>query len=211
MLGSFGRCEVLSFHATKFFNTIEGGAVVTNDDDLADKMRLMRNFGFAGLDRVIYIGTNGKMTESSAALGLTNLESLQSFIETNRRNYYAYRDEIRSIPGLRLLEYDESQRSNYQYIVAEIGSDFGITRDQLTHLLHAENIRVRRYFWPGCHRMEPYNTLRPDLGSTLPQTEKVAARVLLFPTGTSIDQQCARQICGLLRFISSQADAIVTA
>ncbi len=75
MIGNFGDAEVFSFHATKFFNTFEGGAVVTNDDELADKMRLMRNFGFAGYDNVIYLGTNGKMTEISAAMGLTGLES----------------------------------------------------------------------------------------------------------------------------------------
>lgn len=76
MVGNFGNAEVFSFHATKFFNTGEGEAVVTNDDDLARKIRLMRNFGFARYDGVIYIGTNGKMNEISAAVGLTNLESM---------------------------------------------------------------------------------------------------------------------------------------
>src|SRR5438105_13823520 len=85
MLGRFGRCEVFSFHATKFFNTFEGGAVVTDEDVLAEKMRLMRNFGFAGYDTVIYPGTNGKLTEIAAAMGLTNLESLDSFVAINRK------------------------------------------------------------------------------------------------------------------------------
>ena len=79
-IGNFGECEVFSFHATKFFNTFEGGAVVTNDDELAEKMRLMRNFGFVGYDNVIYPGTNGKMTEISAAMGLTNLAALDEFV-----------------------------------------------------------------------------------------------------------------------------------
>ena len=69
MIGNFGACEVLSFHATKFFNTFEGGAILTNDDDLAEKMRLMRNFGFSGLDNVVHMGTNGKMIEVAAAMG----------------------------------------------------------------------------------------------------------------------------------------------
>ena len=80
LLGSFGQCEVFSFHATKFFNTFEGGAVVTNDDELAEKMRLMRNFGFHGYDNVIYPGTNGKMTEIAAAMGLTNFAELERFV-----------------------------------------------------------------------------------------------------------------------------------
>ena len=91
MIGNFGQVEVFSFHATKFFNTFEGGAVVTNDDDLAAKIRLMTNFGFAGYDNVIYVGTNGKMPEVSAAMGLTGLESLDEFIAANRRNHAAYR------------------------------------------------------------------------------------------------------------------------
>ena len=76
MLGGFGRCEVFSFHATKFLNSFEGGAVATNDDALAERMRLMRNFGFQGFDNVIHLGTNGKMTEVCAAMGLTSLESI---------------------------------------------------------------------------------------------------------------------------------------
>ena len=96
-IGGFGRCEVFSFHATKFFNTFEGGAVLTNDDVLAEKMRLMRNFGFSGYDNVIYIGTNGKMTEVCAAMGLTSLESIKQFVETNRRNHDAYRRELTGV------------------------------------------------------------------------------------------------------------------
>src|SRR3989442_6465611 len=87
MIGGFGDAEVLSFHATKFFNTFEGGAVVSNDDDLATRLRLMRNFGFAGYDQVVSVGINAKMTEVAAAMGLTNLESLDTFISTNQRHY----------------------------------------------------------------------------------------------------------------------------
>src|SRR5207247_3514885 len=87
MIGGFGDAEVFSFHATKFFNTFEGGAVTTNDDELAEKIRLMKNFGFSGFDNVIYIGTNGKMNELSAVMGLTGLESLNDFVYINRRNY----------------------------------------------------------------------------------------------------------------------------
>src|ERR1035441_9571296 len=87
MIGGFGLAEVFSFHATKFCQTFEGGAIVTDNDELATKIRLMKNFGFGGYDNVIYIGTNGKMTEICAAMGLTNLESLEDFVAANRRNY----------------------------------------------------------------------------------------------------------------------------
>ena len=120
MIGSFGRAEVFSFHATKFFNTFEGGAVTTDDDELAQAMRLMRNFGFAGYDNVIHPGTNGKMTEICAAMGLTNLDAVDAVISANRRNYEAYLEAFASIPGLSLLAYDPRERGNFQYVVLEV-------------------------------------------------------------------------------------------
>jgi dTDP-4-amino-4,6-dideoxygalactose transaminase len=208
MIGSFGRCEVLSFHATKFFNTFEGGAIVTNDDALAAKTRLMRNFGFAGLDDVIYIGTNGKMCEASAAMGLTNLEALQPTIARNRETYEAYREELGSLPGLRLLQHDDAERRNYQYIVCEIDSELGIARDDLVQILHMENVRARRYFWPGCHRMEPYRSLSPRAGDELPVTEAVAERVLVLPHGGPVEVAQVRRIGALLRWIAAQRSEV---
>src|SRR5947207_1988085 len=120
MIGGFGDAEVFSFHATKFFNTFEGGAVVTDDDGLASRIRLMKNFGFSGYDNVVYIGTNGKMTEMAAAMGLTSLESLNKFVEHNRDNYLEYRQQLGGLDGVSLLSYDPPNKYNYQYIVAEI-------------------------------------------------------------------------------------------
>ena len=102
MVGSLGSCEVFSFHATKFINCFEGGAVVTNDDVLAAKMRLMRNFGFNGYDKVIYPGTNGKLTEICAAMGITSLEAMEEIIAANRRNYEAYREGLQKLSGVSL-------------------------------------------------------------------------------------------------------------
>lgn len=186
MVGGFGRAEVFSFHATKFFNTFEGGAVVTNDDALAETMRLMRNFGFAGEDDVVYPGTNGKMTEVCAAMGLTNLDSISSVIEANRRNFYAYRNALSDIPGVSIVSHDETQQSNYQYVVMVVDEDCPVSRDEIMAGLRANNVLVRRYFWPGCHRMEPYRTLYPDAGKHLPQTEKIAEQVVVLPTGDAV-------------------------
>lgn len=202
MIGNFGDAEVFSFHATKFLNTFEGGAVVTNNDDLAAKIRLMQNFGFAGLDNVIYIGTNGKMTEVSAAMGLTMLESMDEIIEVNRRNYHAYRDGLADLPGVQLISYDEGERCNYHYIVIEIDeAETHISRDLLVDILHAENVRVRRYFYPGCHRMEPYRSYFPNAGLLLPETERLTQRVLSLPTGTAIGEREISQICQILRLV----------
>jgi dTDP-4-amino-4,6-dideoxygalactose transaminase len=209
MIGGFGRCEVFSFHATKFFNTFEGGAVLTNDDALAEKMRLMRNFGFRGNDNVIYIGTNGKMTEVCAAMGLTSLESVEEFMAANRRNYHAYRRELDGIPGLTLMAYDESGRTNYQYIVVEVDEqEAGLGRDELVQVLTAENVLARRYFFPGCHRMEPYQSYFPHASLTLPVTEKICRRVMVLPNGTSVDEEAIALICRIIRAAASEPGAV---
>lgn len=200
MIGGFGLAEVFSFHATKFFNTLEGGAVVTNDDDFAARIRLMKNFGFAGYDNVIYVGTNGKMTEVNAAMGLTNLESLDGFIAVNRRNYHAYREELSGIPGLSLIEYDPEEKNNYHYIVVEVDEkQTDVRRDELVTILGSENILARRYFYPGCHRMEPYRSNYPHAGLLLPETEKLGQRVLLLPNGTAVGPTEINIICSILK------------
>lgn len=200
MIGSFGDAEVYSFHATKFVNTLEGGAIVTNDAELAAKIRLMKNFGFAGYDNVIYIGTNGKMNEVSAAVGLTALESLDEFIAVNRRNYEQYRRALAGLDGIEFVTYDAARKSNYQYVVLKIdGGRLGMSRDELVRILHAENIMARRYFYPGCHRMEPYRSSDPQAGLRLPHTEALAQSVLSLPTGTCIDPDTIQSVCHVLR------------
>jgi dTDP-4-amino-4,6-dideoxygalactose transaminase len=208
-VGGFGRCEIFSFHATKFFNSFEGGAILTNDDVLAKKTRLMRNFGFGGYDNVVYIGTNGKMTEVCAAMGLTSLESVQGFIEVNRRNYHAYRQGLEGVPGLNVITYDEGERPNYQYIVCELDEHVaGLTRDELVQVLFAENVLARRYFSPGCHRMEPYRSHFSYAAHVLPETEKLCHIVMVLPTGTGVDEQAIWSICEIIRTAVSNAAAV---
>jgi dTDP-4-amino-4,6-dideoxygalactose transaminase len=203
MLGTFGECEVFSFHATKFLNCFEGGAVVTNNDDLAEKMRLMRNFGFQGLDNVIYLGVNGKMSEVHAAMGLTNLEALEEIIAVNKRNYEAYRTGLSNVPGISVIDYDPAERNNYQYVVIEVVSEVcPRNRDEIVEALHAENIIARKYFWPGCHKMEPYRSLQPNAGLLLTETERVAARVIVLPTGQAVDEETVARVCEVIRDVA---------
>ncbi|MGB3682870.1 MAG: aminotransferase class I/II-fold pyridoxal phosphate-dependent enzyme [Rubrobacteraceae bacterium] len=197
MVGSFGDAEVFSFHATKFLNTFEGGAVVTNDDDLAGRVRRMKNFGFVEYDEVAEAGTNGKMNEVCAAQGLTSLESLDEFVATNHRNYELYRSELESLPGIRLAAYDDAESNNYQYLVLEVDEEeAGIGRDDLIQVLWAENVLARRYFYPGCHRMEPYRSRGPQ--ARLPVTEDLAEKLVTLPTGTTIGPGEVSGICGIL-------------
>lgn len=200
MVGNFGLAEVFSFHATKFLNTFEGGAIVTNDDEFGRRVRLMKNFGFTDYDEVSHIGTNGKMSEVSAAMGLTGLDQLDQLVALNRRNYRQYRDELRDLPGVRIVTYDESERCNFQYIVLEIDESVtAISRDQMAQVFQAENVLARRYFYPGCHRMEPYRSFFPNAGLLLPETERLAGCVLVLPTGSAIETEDVTAICEILR------------
>jgi dTDP-4-amino-4,6-dideoxygalactose transaminase len=142
------------------------------------------------------------MDEVSAAMGLTNLESLEQFVAVNRGNYEQYRAELEGIDGLSLVSYDEKETNNFQYIVLEVDeSRTVVTRDQLVQILHAENVLARRYFYPGCHRMEPYRSETSGKGSSLLETERLANRVLCLPTGTTISTRDITEVCGLLRYI----------
>lgn len=209
MIGSFGDAEVFSFHATKFLNTFEGGAVVTNSDELASKMRFMKNFGFAGYDDVQYLGTNGKMTEVSALMGLTGLESLDRFIATNRKNYEQYQRELADVPGMRMVRYDPEDQSNYQYVVLEIDAEAThVGRDELVRILWAEGVLARRYFHPGCHRMQPYRSYFPHAGLLLPETEWLTDRVLALPTGTGVTEEAITTICDIIRLAVTNGAAI---
>jgi dTDP-4-amino-4,6-dideoxygalactose transaminase len=207
-IGRFGACEVLSFHATKVFNTMEGGAIVTNDDELAETIRVTRNFGFSGYDSVISPGTNGKLPEINAAMGLVNLDVLPQFVEANRRNYHVYAKALTGIKGIRLIEYDLEATPNYQYIVIEIDPDFPATRDEIITTLQAENVLARKYFWPGCHRMKPYRDLQPHAGAQLSNTEAVAERVVILPTGVCISDLDIEVITRIISLAASTNDLL---
>ncbi len=208
MIGGFGHAEVFSFHATKFFNSFEGGAITTNDDELAAKIRLMTNFGFAGYDHVVHIGTNGKMCEVAAAMGLASLRSIDTFVAVNRRNHEVYRRQLAEIPGMKLLHYDDVEHCNFQYVVVEYTAvEGGATRDDLVRALWAENVMARKYFWPGCHRMEPYRTLYPRAATRLPFTDMVAEKLLVLPTGTGVSTEDIERLTGVLcRLVRSGAE-----
>ena len=129
----------------------------------------MRNFGFTDYDEVRSLGTNGKMSEASAAMGLTSLESADEFIAVNRRNYLAYRRASAPCPGRpRGIRRDRAEQLPVRRVEVD-HERAGLSRDQLQRVLWAENIVARRYFYPGCHRMEPYRSMPRTWVSTCPR------------------------------------------
>jgi len=203
-IGGFGEGEVFSFHATKVCNSAEGGMVATNDQALAQELRSLRNFGFSGTDRVDSLGINAKMSELSAAMGLTSLAELPRFIEHNRQTFGHYRSELSGLPGIELMEPPAGERWNHHYVVLQVHEEpAGLSRDQLLAVLQAEGVLARRYFHPGCHRAEPYVS-RSGPPTDLPVTESLLDRVLCLPTGTAIDQQAAGRVCAAIRVAVSE-------
>lgn len=208
MIGNFGSAEVFSFHATKFFNSLEGGAITTNDDELARKIRLMRNFGFHNYE-ILSVGTNGKMNEFSAAMGITSFDSINDFIEKNSNNYKLYQRELAGIPGLELIRYNEDEKCNFQYLVLNINAEeTKINRDIIMNILWAENVIARNYFFPGCHKAEPYITKSGRKKNNLIVTDKLSNNFLSLPTGNGVNKSEIIKLCALLRFCFINAKEI---
>lgn len=208
-VGSYGDAEVFSFHATKFIHAFEGGAIVTDNGELANRLKLMTNFGFTDEDVVQHLGSNGKMNEASAAMGLTSLEFMDEIIAINKRNYAAYKVALDAIPGIELQHRNMQDSHNYHYVVTEVDESVaGMSRDELVAALRLENIIARRYFYPGCHRMEPYAGLFPRAGRALPNTEALVQRVMILPTGQSVSEADIGLLVSRIAAILRQPDAV---
>jgi dTDP-4-amino-4,6-dideoxygalactose transaminase len=210
-VGGFGAGEAFSFHATKVCNAFEGGAITTDDDELAERLRLLRNFGFVGPNRVVSPGINAKLSEAHAAMGLVSLDALPAFVEVNAANMEAYRDGLAGVPGVALRPLERERTSNLHYVVIEVDGELSrLGRDRLEAVLSAENVLARRYFHPGCHAMEPYRSRWPTPGGRLPVTETVLSRVLCLPTGTAVSTEAIEGICRLIGFAVEHGDEIAS-
>lgn len=198
MIGNFGDAEVFSFHATKFFGTFEGGAITTNDPELAQKCREMRNFGFVDYDIVVSEGTNAKMSEIHAAMGLCLFDRLDEIVAWNYHNYRLYKERLGDI----MVLYDENEKQNYQYIVIET-----LARDLIVDKLSEIDVLARRYFYPGIHRIDMYRYSdggvrpmpHPYSGAlALPETEHLARHTICLPTGPSVTEKDITRICDVV-------------
>ncbi len=142
-------------------------------------------------------------------MGLTSLDSLDEFIDINRRNYELYKTEIATMNGLSLVPISDAEKSNYHYIVCEVDEPVcGLSRDELMRVLHAENVIARRYFFPGCHRMEPYRSYFPHAHLLLPNTERILEKVLVLPTGTAMEADDIRKTCDIIRYALKQKNKV---
>lgn len=205
-VGSFGSAEVFSLHATKAVTSFEGGAIVTDDGELARRVRAMHNFGLDSTKTVVDVGTNGKMSECAAAMGLTSLDAFEETKAHSRANYLLYRRELDELPGIDVLPFDQAESHNYQYVIISIDQQvIGLHRDQIQTLLRAEKVFAQPYFSPACHQLSPYRTTS-TVG--LENTEWLSERILAVPTGPSVSAEDIRRVCGIIRIAARNGKQI---
>ncbi|WP_199154598.1 DegT/DnrJ/EryC1/StrS aminotransferase family protein [Chromobacterium sp. ASV23] len=197
-IGSCGSAECFSMQSSKLFNAFEGGYVTTNDDALAAKLRVLRDHGVDEDGRMVLPGLGVKQNEMHAAMALAALDDVERQVADNRKRYYAYRRFLAALPGIRLREFDESERCGYKNILVELLDDWPISRDDTLKLLNAEKMLCRAYYSPPLHQKKTgYEMIHGDLA----QTERLAQRFLLLPCGYFVSEGDIEQIVGLLAFI----------
>lgn len=186
-----GDLSVLSFHATKVFNTFEGGAIVAADPATKQRMDRLRNFGIVDEHAIEGLGLNGKMNEFCAALGLVQLDHVEQAIDERRQIDQRYRRELSEVPGLRCLGWRDGETPNFAYFPILVDPAYGITRDALQTRLREHDIHARRYFSPLLSDLPAYRHLPSASPSNLPVAAGAASRVLCLPLfpGLRVDDQ----------------------
>ena len=198
---NWGDLSMLSFHATKVFNTFEGGALVTNDEKLKNRIDFLKNFGFADEVTVVAPGSNGKMDEFRAAYGLLQLEIVDGEIAKRRKVAERYRAELADVPGLKMLYDLPGVTHNYAYFPVLVDeARYGMSRDALYDKLKASNIYSRRYFYPLCSDFPTYRGLPSAAPANLPVATEVAQKILCLPIYADLTADDQSQIIKQVRF-----------
>lgn len=193
----FGLASMFSFHATKVYHTIEGGAIATQSEALAEKLALERNYGITGPEDVISVGGNAKMNEFQAAMGLCNLRHLRENIALRKRVHEAYLARLSPLEGLRLPALQPGVESNYAYFPVVFEGDQNL-RDAVSRALAAQGIYARKYFYPLVTDFECYQG-RPGFDSALtPIARDISRRVLTLPLYPDLEDGDVELICGII-------------
>lgn len=196
-IGCFGDVSMFSFHATKVYNTIEGGCICYKDEDYGKKLFRLKNFGIRDEESVDGVGANAKMNEFSAAMGLCNLRHVNDEIARRRKLVERYRENLSGIDGLRLNARQPDVASNYAYFPVFFDERrFGAARNEVSERLRQKNIFSRKYFYPLTNTFECYNG-RFDVGST-PTALKVSKRMLTLPLYAELDFDTVDYICDII-------------
>ncbi|AEN65370.1 DegT/DnrJ/EryC1/StrS aminotransferase [Enterobacter soli] len=194
-----GDLSVLSFHATKVFNTVEGGAIICQDAKMKKRIDDLKNFGFANETTVVATGINGKMNEVQAAFGILQLQHIDEALEKRKIIYDYYRESIADIPGITLLEKPTGIEWNYAYAPVFVEPSSPCTRDELYESLKPHGIFTRRYFYPLISEFPMYRGLPSAQPGMMPVAESISASVLCLPVFPTLTLDEVERIVGLIR------------
>ena len=197
---NYGDLSILSFHATKVFNTFEGGAIITQDKASKQRIDYLKNFGFAGETTIMAPGINSKMNEVQAAMGLLQHKSIDKDIEKRKSVARAYRELLKNIKGITMLSEPVDTISNYAYFPIFVNEkEYGMSRDSLYDKLKANNIYGRRYFYPLISEFSMYKSLESSSQNNLPVSHKMANEVICLPIYSELETKTVQFISELLK------------
>jgi len=195
---NYGDLSILSFHATKSFNTIEGGAIVCHDETTKKRIDFLKNFGFADEVTVVAPGINAKMNELQAAYGLLQLKTFHKHIAERKKISEYYRKKLQGIKGIRFQKDVDGVEHNYAYFPVFVTEQYPLSRDELYFKLQEHNIFGRRYFYPLISTFPPYRGLQSADPSNLPNAEKISDQVICLPIYPGLDFKSIDKICNLV-------------
>lgn len=194
-----GDLSTLSFHATKVYNTIEGGAMVMHDAEMKKRIDYLKNFGFAGETEVVGPGINSKMDEVRSAYGLLNLKQVNAAIEARHQVAIQYREALRDVPGITFFDDMPGVRHNYSYFPVFVNAEeYGMTRDELYFKMKENGVLGRRYFYPLISTFNTYRGLPSATPENLPNAYKMAGSVICLPMHHNLSSSNLEKVLSLI-------------
>ena len=204
-IGTFGDISMLSFHATKLYHTVEGGALVMHDENTKQRIDLLKNFGIKNEEEVVMPGINGKLDEVRAAIGRIMLNYVEGERLKRKRLHKVYNEELAGVEGLKLMpKVADDVKLNYQYYVVRIEEEvFGRSRDYVYGAFKNFNVYTRKYFHPLCSEFTCYRQLSSSSPANLPVANVIAKQVLSLPMYGELTEDDVRKICAILKSFRS--------
>jgi dTDP-4-amino-4,6-dideoxygalactose transaminase len=202
-IGNFGDLSMFSFHATKIYHTLEGGALTFKDESLKERLEFAKNFGFKGEENIVVPGINAKMNEFQAAIGLLMLELVDGEIEKRKRLTLIYRDRLSQIPGINFrTEMPGVKHNYYNFAVTVDKNKFGISREELYDNLKPYNIFTRKYFYPLCSQFQCYKQYPSSSPDNLVVAETITKQVLSLPLYGELKEEDIHKICDVINYFN---------
>ena len=196
-VGNYGDASIFSFHATKVFNTIEGGAVVCKDEKMYSRMHDLKDFGIRSEELTASVGANGKMSEFSAIMGLCNLRHIDEALSSRKRAYEQYCDALKNVKGVRIPEPETIATKNYAYFPIFIEDEFYLSRDDLHKKLASENIYARKYFYPLTADQACFKNRYRRI--SLSSARTLASNVMVLPLYEGLSDSCISAIVRVIK------------